>query len=527
MRSRVFINRTGASTPTSVFLQILSWDISAYNPDVPGVYILYGEFDLSSFTGGILENPENIRAEIIITVLAPRVPVIDEERIMRESWRENNVLHWGNMLWFFVEGLNPWLGWEIIVWQSNDEGETWFDITHSDSLVIESDTFYVYGLEEGHDYGFKIEIIGDGVLQGISEPVFVTLDEHDENGVVVGGDRTGRRPDGTDNLPPTPTPTQTPTPTPTPTPAPISTPRPSPIPTPSPTAFPTPTPEIIISPTPTQEIIFSPPPTPTPEIIIPPTPTPAQEIIFSPSPTPTSTPEIIISPTTTPTQEIIFPPSPTPAQEIIISPSPTPSDFVPITENDPLSEYYISNGTVILINSTLPLAELEQFAEAGLSVAFTLPLGTLTLDSDAVKSTVAAAAGSDITVSLTQAADLTDAQRQAVSPDDLVFRITMMSDTQQINNFDGYITVTVPYYGHLPVTVWYLNNYGELDGVWFRHNTAEKTVSFMTNHLSVYVVAAVIEPYSSGWIMVGVTGLISIIIAGAFFVFWRKREIKI
>jgi hypothetical protein len=157
---------------------------------------------------------------------------------------------------------------------------------------------------------------------------------------------------------------------------------------------------------------------------------------------------------------------------------------------------------------------------------FTLPFGTLTLDTDAVKSTVAAAVGSDVTVSLTQAVNLTDAQREAVNSDDLVLRITMMSGTRSINNFDGYITVTVPY-GQMPTAVWYLSHYGDMDGVWFRYDTAEKTVSFMTNHLSVYVVAAVTEPYPRSWIPVGVTGLISLMIASAFFIFLRKRESKI
>ena len=41
-----------------------------------------------------------IRAEIIMTVLAPRprLPVIDEENIRRESWHEGSTRHWGNML---------------------------------------------------------------------------------------------------------------------------------------------------------------------------------------------------------------------------------------------------------------------------------------------------------------------------------------------------------------------------------------------------------------------------------------------
>jgi hypothetical protein len=65
-----------------------------------------------------------------------------------------------------------------------------------------------------------------------------------------------------------------------------------------------------------------------------------------------------------------------------------------------------------------------------------------------------------------------------------------------------------------------------MDGVWFRYDTTERTVSFMTNHLSVYVVAVVNEPYPNGWLLVGATGLISLIIAAGFFIFLRKRELN-
>jgi hypothetical protein len=253
MRSRVFVNSPGASAPASVFLAISSWDTLAYNPDVPGVYTLYGEIDLSSFAGGILENPDNIRAEIIMTVLEQRVPVIDEENIQRESWREDGARHWSDTLAFTVDGLNPWLGWEITVWQSNDEGETWFDISGSDALKIAADGFTVSGLEEGRDYGFKVEVNGDGILQGVSGSVFVTLDESDTYGFLVGGDRTGKRPGGDDDLPPiepTPAPpprprrqpTRQPPPAPSPSPAPLPEPTPAPTPAPSPSYVPSPEP---------------------------------------------------------------------------------------------------------------------------------------------------------------------------------------------------------------------------------------------------------------------------------------------
>jgi len=106
-----------------------------------------------------------------------------------------------------------------------------------------------------------------------------------------------------------------------------------------------------------------------------------------------------------------------------------------------------------------------------------------------------------------------------------VFKITMVSGTQHISNFDGYITITVPYYGNMPVVVWYLSDDGVLDGVWYRYDTIERTVSFMTNHLSLYVVAPITESYPNNWMAVLITGIISLKFAGAFFILWRKREL--
>jgi len=481
---QVFVSRQG-SLPMRAFVPISSWNISAYNPNVPGVYTIHGEIDYSSFAirnfpDAVLENPENLRPAIIITVHEPRVPVIDEESIRRGSRQESGVRHWTDSLDFTVNGLNPHLGWDITVWQSNDDGDTWLNITSSGRLSMATDGFTVSGLEESRDYGFKINVNGDGVLQGMSEPVFVTLDENNEYGINVGGERTGRRPDGSDVLTPI-----------DPDDDPNDTPKPPPTQTPTP-----------------------------------------------PAPTPTPTPEQTRTRTSTPPHTHASAQSQSPAQDGATSPAPdvASSQQNPVPQQTPAqssntangsdssAEYDIIGETAVLKNQTVTLAMLEQFAQKGLSVTFTLPTGTLTLDSDAVKSTLAAASGADVTVSLTQAVSLTEAQQSAVNPDDIVYKITMMSGTQLISSFDGNLTVTVPYFGNIPVVVWYLSNDGELDGVWFRYDLSEQTVSFMTNHLSIYVVAPVTEAHPDSWTLVWITGGISLIAAGLFLIIWRRRE---
>jgi len=133
---------------------------------------------------------------------------------------------------------------------------------------------------------------------------------------------------------------------------------------------------------------------------------------------------------------------------------------------------------------------LTKLADAGLDVKINLPQGDVTLDADAAKSVAAQAGGSSvkITVKEVSQSSLTKEQRAAINPNDLVFDITVMSDSQVIHNFDGTITVTVPYDGELPVAVWYLSDNGELEEIPCVYDEMTKTVSFTTGHLSLYVI---------------------------------------
>lgn len=58
--------------------------------------------------------------------------------------------------------------------------------------------------------------------------------------------------------------------------------------------------------------------------------------------------------------------------------------------------------------------------------------------------------------------------------------------TKNITEFDGELTIDVPYKGELPVTVWYLNDKGELQKLESRYKNG--VVSFVLNHLSLYVI---------------------------------------
>jgi hypothetical protein len=132
---------------------------------------------------------------------------------------------------------------------------------------------------------------------------------------------------------------------------------------------------------------------------------------------------------------------------------------------------------------------LTRLADEGLDLEVKLPQGTITLDNGALSSLIEQA-GADVTISLDLAgvSDLTPAQRSAVRGSDLIFDITISSGTQKITNFDGSLTITVPYRGPLPAAAWYLNDDGELERLESTYDPATRTVTFTTSHLSFYVI---------------------------------------
>jgi len=138
----------------------------------------------------------------------------------------------------------------------------------------------------------------------------------------------------------------------------------------------------------------------------------------------------------------------------------------------------------------IPAAALSSIANAGLDVELKLPQGTITLDADALASAVEQAGGENISVGLSAlgVSDLNSEQRSAVKDNDVVFSITVSSGEQAIRSFDGTLTVTVPYTGPLPAAVWYLNAEGELEKLDSVYDPVTRTVTFKTNHLSLYVV---------------------------------------
>jgi hypothetical protein len=160
-------------------------------------------------------------------------------------------------------------------------------------------------------------------------------------------------------------------------------------------------------------------------------------------------------------------------------------------------------GTVKKVNVNLPKASLSSVAsdtDADLKVE--TPVGNMTIPNGVLASIVSQASGSTVTVSLesvNKETALNRAQKETVG-ENPVYDVSILSGSQRISSFDGgSITVSLPYTlkdGEDPdgVTVWYLNDAGELEKMTCTYNKATGLATFKTTHLSYYVVG-----YSEAW----------------------------
>ena len=136
----------------------------------------------------------------------------------------------------------------------------------------------------------------------------------------------------------------------------------------------------------------------------------------------------------------------------------------------------------------LPKAALSAIRDAGLGVTLKLPAGTISLDKAAAVSVLEKVPGSSLKVELKKiaASALTADQKQAVKDGDVVIDINIFAGTKKISDFDGKLSIQVPYSGTQPAAVWYLNDQGELEKLDCTFKGG--IVSFTLDHLSLYVI---------------------------------------
>lgn len=159
-------------------------------------------------------------------------------------------------------------------------------------------------------------------------------------------------------------------------------------------------------------------------------------------------------------------------------------------------------GTAKKVSVDIPKASLSSVAsETEADLKIETPVGHMTIPNNLLSSITSQAAGGSVTVSLeaVNSAALSAAQKEIVGGNP-VYDISILSGGSSISGFNGgSVTVSLPYTlkeGEDPsgVTVWYLNDAGELEQMTCTYNRTAGMASFTTTHLSYYVVG-----YSEDW----------------------------
>ena len=151
-------------------------------------------------------------------------------------------------------------------------------------------------------------------------------------------------------------------------------------------------------------------------------------------------------------------------------------------------------------SAILPAKALTELANADLGLGIYLPRGTVALDESALSDIAAQIGGANtsFTVKTVDVSGLNTKQREPIKDGDLVFDISITSANTEIHNFDGLITVSIPYAGKTPVAVWFLSDGGELEKLECTYSNGN--VIFSLPHLSLYVLGYDPEAELAPWL---------------------------
>ncbi|MDR1204616.1 MAG: S-layer homology domain-containing protein, partial [Peptococcaceae bacterium] len=150
-----------------------------------------------------------------------------------------------------------------------------------------------------------------------------------------------------------------------------------------------------------------------------------------------------------------------------------------------------SNATA----AVLPKEAVTKLADAALAVEIKLPQGSVTLSPEAAKSAAAQVADGNVSleVKLVAVSSLNPRQQAAVG-NAPVYDISLTGNSQYITSFGGgLVTIALPYTlkpgeQAAGVTIWYLDDLGNVQKMDAMYDARTQTVIFTTDHLSKYFI---------------------------------------
>jgi len=143
-----------------------------------------------------------------------------------------------------------------------------------------------------------------------------------------------------------------------------------------------------------------------------------------------------------------------------------------------------------ITEARLPRSAMRSFAEAGLGVQILLPQGSVHFSPEAALSAAQQARRNTIYVSIFSPArsSLTTVQRDTLRPNDVIYRVRILSGNQIIRQFDGDVTVNVRRSVSTPFGVWHLDDAGVLTSVYSAENGPN--ITFVSSIVSIFVIGS-------------------------------------
>ena len=150
---------------------------------------------------------------------------------------------------------------------------------------------------------------------------------------------------------------------------------------------------------------------------------------------------------------------------------------------------------------------VQEFADAGLDVVVSTPVGEVTFNTAALEAIASQAEGESVQIVVEQvAADvLTEEQQQTIAnTPGIIINLTVICDGEIISNFNtGLVKVSIPYElkaGEKAegIKVYYLAEDGTLTSVICNYNASTKSVEFTVSHFSQYIIRYE-EPAPAPW----------------------------
>ena len=164
---------------------------------------------------------------------------------------------------------------------------------------------------------------------------------------------------------------------------------------------------------------------------------------------------------------------------------------------------YFDLSTLEITSVAFPRAAIRQLADADLGVELILPQGTITLDAEATYFLGQAARSGSISFQIAEIehANLPEALLAQIDTTHAVHEVSITAGNQVIVNFDGTITISLPYEGQSPVTVWIVDEEGNLQLVELdaEFDAEAGLITFTTDTIGMFVIGynAETQPYQT------------------------------